>query len=130
MLATLREALRALGLSRQKAAFALALAGDLVERRLDLDGLAALDDEPAIAELTKVKGIGRWSAEIYLLFCLQRPDVWPAGDLALQVAMQRLKRLRQRPSPDRLIKLAKPWRPHRGAAAHLLWHYYAKAPMD
>jgi DNA-3-methyladenine glycosylase II len=65
---------------------------------------------------------------VYLLFALGRPDIWPSGDLALAVAMQRLKRLRRRPDPKRLIRLAEPWRPYRGVAAHFLWHYYAKAP--
>ncbi|MGQ0663678.1 MAG: DNA-3-methyladenine glycosylase family protein [Pseudomonadota bacterium] len=121
------EGLRALGLSRQKARYALALASDVVAGRLDLDGVAALDDEAAIAAMTAVKGIGRWSAESYLLFALERPDVWPAGDLALAAAMQRLKGLERRPDPMRLKRLAEPWRPHRSAAARLLWHYYAAA---
>jgi DNA-3-methyladenine glycosylase II len=124
------DELRALGLSRQKAAYTLGLAADIAEGRLVLDRLHALDDEAAIAELTKLKGFGRWSAEIYLLFSLERPDVWPAGDLALQVGLQRLRRLRKRPDPMRMIKLAEPWRPYRGAVAHFLWHYYAKAPFD
>jgi DNA-3-methyladenine glycosylase II len=122
------EALRALGFSRQKAAYALGLARDILDRRVDLESLPSLDDESAIAHLMQIKGIGRWSAEVYLLFALGRPDIWPAGDLALAVAMQRLKRLRRRPDPKRLIRLAEPWRPYRGAAAHFLWHYYVKAP--
>jgi DNA-3-methyladenine glycosylase II len=123
------EALRPFGLSRQKAAYALGLAGDLVAGRVDLVRVEALDDEAAIAELVKIKGIGRWSAEVYLLFALGRKDIWPAGDLALQVALQRLKGLRKRPDPKRMIKIAEAWRPHRGAAAHFLWHYYANAPL-
>jgi DNA-3-methyladenine glycosylase II len=130
LLAVEETALRAFGLSRQKAAYARALAADILEGRLDLDRIAALDDDAAIAALMKLKGIGRWSAEVYLLFALGRPDVFPAADLALAVAMQRVKKLRKRPGPERLIKLAKPWRPYRSAAAHLLWHYYAKGPMD
>ena len=122
------EALRALGLSRQKAMYAQGLARDILERRVDLELLPQLDDEAAIVHLTQIKGIGRWSAEVYLLFALGRPDIWPSGDLALAVAMQRLKHLRRRPDPKRLIRLAEPWRPYRGAAAHFLWHYYAKAP--
>ena len=122
------DALRALGFSRQKAAYALGLARDILEGRVNLDSLPQLDDEAAIEHLTQIRGIGRWSAEVYLLFALGRPDIWPAGDLALAVAMQRLKRLRRRPDPKRLIRLAEPWRPYRGAAAHFLWHYYAKAP--
>jgi DNA-3-methyladenine glycosylase II len=123
------DALRPFGLSRQKSAYALGLAGDLVAGRLDLARVEALEDEAAIAELIKIKGIGRWSAEIYLLFALRRQDIWPSGDLALQVALQRLKGLRKRPDPKRMIKLAEVWRPHRGAAAHFLWHYYANAPL-
>jgi len=119
-------ALRALGLSRQKAAYALHLAGEIVAGRIELDRLSALGDEDAIAMLTQAKGIGRWTAEIYLLFALGRPDVWPAGDLALAVAMQALRRLPARPDPRQMIALAEPWRPYRGAAAHLLWHSYAR----
>jgi DNA-3-methyladenine glycosylase II len=122
-------ALRPFGLSRQKSAYALGLADDLVAGRVDLARVETLDDEAAIAELIKIKGIGRWSAEIYLLFALRRQDIWPSGDLALQVALQRLKGLRKRPDPKRMIKLAEVWRPHRGAAAHFLWHYYANAPL-
>lgn len=124
------QSLRALGLSQRKAEYAQALAGEVMEGRLDLERLAALEDEEAIAELVRLRGIGRWTAEIYLLFALGRLDVWPAADLALAVALQRLKRLRRRPDADRLIRLARPWRPYRGAAAHLLWHYYARAPIS
>ena len=97
------EALRALGLSRQKALYAQGLARDILEKRIDLDRLPALDDEAAVAHLVQIKGIGRWSAEVYLLFALGRTDIFPAGDLALAIAMQRLKRLRRRPDPKRLI---------------------------
>lgn len=123
------DELRMIGLSRQKAAYMLGLARALADGALDLDRVHAMDDEGAIAELTRLNGFGRWSAEIYLLFSLERPDVWPCGDLALQVGVQRLRRLRQRPDPRRMIKLAEPWRPYRGAAAHFLWHYYANAPF-
>ena len=85
--------------------------------------------EAALAELVTLKGIGAWSAEVYLLFAMQRADVFPAGDLALQVAFQRLKGLRQRPPADRLRRLVEPWRPHRGAGAHFLWHLYANPPL-
>ena len=129
VLARTPDELRLFGLSRQKAAYTLGLAREIAEGRLNLEGLQALDDEAAIQEITRVKGLGRWSAEIYLLFALQRTDIWPAGDLALQVGMQRLRGLRKRPDPKRMIKLAEPWRPYRGAAAHFLWHYYRKAPF-
>jgi DNA-3-methyladenine glycosylase II len=123
------DELRVLGLSRQKAAYTLGLAREITEGRLDLERLNGLDDEPAILELTRIKGLGRWSAEIYLLFALHRTDIWSAGDLALQIGMQRLRGLRKRPDEKRMIRLAEPWRPYRGAAAHFLWHYYAKAPF-
>lgn len=123
------DALRGLGLSRPKALYALGLARDIRDRRVDLDCVPDLDDEAAIAHLIQIKGIGRWSAEIYLLFALGRPDIFPAGDLALQIAVQRLKRLRRRPEPERLIRLAEPWRPYRGAAAQFLWHYYKAPPV-
>ncbi|HEX2116382.1 MAG TPA: DNA-3-methyladenine glycosylase 2 family protein [Alphaproteobacteria bacterium] len=123
------DALRKLGLSRQKAFYAQGLARDILDRRVDLDLIHTLDDEAAISHLIQIKGIGRWSAEVYLLFALGRPDVFPAGDLALAIAMQRLKRLRRRPDPKRLAKLAEPWRPYRGAAAQFLWHYYKAPPV-
>jgi DNA-3-methyladenine glycosylase II len=118
------EMLRGCGLSRQKAAYVQHVAAEIASGRLDLRKVHRLPDEPAVAALTALKGIGRWSAEIYLLFALRRPDVMPAGDLALQVAAQHLKGLRSRPSPERLMRLAEAWRPHRSAAALLLWHYY------
>lgn len=123
------DALRSLGLSRQKALYTQGLARDILEGRVDLDLLHTLDDEAAIAHLIQVKGIGRWSAEVYLLFALDRQDIWPSGDLALAIAMQRLRRLRRRPDPKKLVKLAEPWRPYRGAAAQFLWHYYKASPV-
>lgn len=129
VLARSADELRALGLSRQKAAYTLGLARALADGTLVLDDVHALEDEAAIAELTKLNGFGRWSAEIYLLFSLERPDIWPSGDLGLQIGLQRLRRLRQRPDPKRMIRLAEPWRPYRGAVAHFLWHYYHKAPF-
>jgi len=123
------DELRAFGLSRQKAAYILGMAEALTTGAVDLERIAKLDDEAAIAELTKIKGFGRWSAEIYLLFSLGRLDVFPAGDLGLAVAMQRLKKLRKRPDPKRLLKLSEAWRPHRGAAAYFLWHFLHNAPF-
>jgi DNA-3-methyladenine glycosylase II len=117
-------ALRAIGLSRQKIAYGRALAEDLQTGRLDLDAIGRLDDEAAMDRLVGLKGVGRWTAEIYLLFALERPDVWPADDLAVQVAAQRLKGLDERPKRPRMVALAEPWRPHRSAAARLLWHLY------
>jgi len=117
-------ALKAIGLSRPKMRYCRALAEDLLAGRIDLDGLAGLDDEAAIEHLTRAKGIGVWSAEVYLLFALRRPDVWPAGDLAVQVAVQRVKGLEARPNVAEMRALAEPWRPHRSAAARFLWHLY------
>ncbi|MEI9851011.1 MAG: DNA-3-methyladenine glycosylase 2 family protein [Sphingomonas sp.] len=117
------EALRAAGLSRQKASYARSLADEVTGGRLDLHHLPA-DDEEAIAALVHVKGIGRWSAEIYLLFAEGRPDVWPAGDLAVQIEIGRILGLAERPSEKLTRELAERWRPHRGAAAILAWHHY------
>nr|BAM93329.1 putative DNA-3-methyladenine glycosylase II [Sphingomonas sp. KSM1] len=117
------EALRGAGLSRQKASYAKSLAEEVTSGRLDLHALPA-DDEDAIQALTAIKGIGRWSAEIYLLFAEGRPDMWPAGDLAVQIALGRIKGLEERPSEKLTRTLAEGWRPHRGAAAIFLWHHY------
>jgi len=123
LLAASDEELREAGLSRQKAGYARSLAGLVLARELDLANLPA-DDEEAIHLLTRIKGIGRWSAEIYLLFAEGRGDVWPAGDLAVQVEVGRLLGLAERPSENELRALAEAWRPHRGAAAVLAWHSY------
>jgi DNA-3-methyladenine glycosylase II len=117
------EELRALGQSRQKAGYLRSLAQLIVSGELDLEHLPA-DDEEAIARLTRIKGIGRWSAEIYLLFAEGRADVWPAGDLAVQVEVGRLLGIEGKPSEKALRELAEPWRPFRGAAAVLAWHSY------
>lgn len=119
--------LREMGLSRQKSSYARGLAQAVSDGTLDFDELHASDDEDAIAMITRLKGLGRWSAEIYLLFAMQRPDVWPANDLALQEAMRILKRLRARPDEKRLRRLGEKWRPHRSAGALFLWHVYHHA---
>ncbi len=117
------DALRACGLSAQKQGYAKSLAQLVLDGELDFAALPA-DDEDAIALLTKVKGIGRWSAEIYLLFAEGRPDIWPAGDLAVQEAVGRILRLDARPSEKRVREIGEAWRPHRGAAAIFSWHCY------
>jgi DNA-3-methyladenine glycosylase II len=122
------DELRAAGLSRQKASYARSLADEVTSGRLDLGNLSA-DDEEAIAQLTRIKGIGRWSAEIYLLFAEGRPDIWPAGDLAVQIEVGRIMGQAERPSEKITREIAEPWRPHRGAAAILAWHHY-KADME
>ena len=121
-------ALRAAGLSARKIEYGQHLAREVLAGRLDLDGLARLGDEEVRARLCALRGIGRWSAEIYMLFALGRVDVWPADDLAIAAATQRLKRLRRRPDRRRLERIAAPWRPWRGVAALFLWHYYRGAP--
>ncbi len=124
------DALRAIGFSRQKMLYGRALAGDVAAGRLDLAGLGRLDDEAAVAKLVQVKGVGRWSAEIYLLFALRRPDVWPVDDLAVVNAVARVKGLAARPGRNEMARLGEPWRPWRSAAARLMWHYYSAAPLE
>ncbi|MFC4254610.1 DNA-3-methyladenine glycosylase 2 family protein [Altererythrobacter xixiisoli] len=117
------DALRACGLSRQKQGYARSLCELVISGELDLDNLPE-DDEDAIAQLVKIKGIGRWSAEIYLLFAEGRPDIWPAGDLAVQVGIGKIMGLEERPSEKATRELAEAWRPHRGAIAIMTWHCY------
>ena len=116
--------LKTIGFSRAKMRYGRALAEAIASGALDIAGLATLADEEAISALTLVPGIGRWTAEIYLLFALRRPDVWPAGDLAVVKAAQRLKGLAERPTEAEMRDLGEAWRPHRSAAARLLWHFY------
>ena len=113
-----------IGFSRQKTLYTRLLAEEISERRLDLAELHALPDNAAHEKLTALKGIGKWTADIYLLSALRRPDIWPTGDLALATAVQEVKRLRRRPSPERLEKMSAPWRPWRAVAARLFWHHY------
>jgi DNA-3-methyladenine glycosylase II len=120
------EELRAAGMSRQKSAYIRSLAELVIAGGLDLENLPK-DDEDAIALLTTIKGIGRWSAEIYLLFAEGRPDVFPAGDLAVMIELGRLMGLPDKPTEKALRDLAEPWRPYRGAAAVLAWHSYNSA---
>ncbi len=130
LLALSDEDLRAVGLSGRKIIYGRGLATAVVDGKLDLDSLAGLSDDEAITELCKLKGFGRWSAEIYLLFALSRADSWPADDLAVQIGMQRLKDLETRPDRKTMDALAERWRPLRGCAAILLWHVYGAATLD
>ena len=116
--------LKQIGFSRQKTLYTRLLAESLVKRHLDLNDLHDLSDDAARKFLIALKGIGAWTADIYLLSALRRPDIWPIGDLALAVAVQEVKRLRSRPSPERLEKLSQLWRPYRAVAARLFWHAY------
>ena len=118
------DVLRSAGLSRQKASYVQGLAQAIATGGVDFQNLPA-DDEAAIAALTSIKGIGRWSAEIYLLFAEGRPDVFPAGDLAVQIELGKILGLDARPTEKATRSLAEPWRPHRGALAVFLWHHYS-----
>lgn len=120
--------LREIGFSRQKAHYCRVLAETLVTKQLRLGELARMEDVAAHQALISLKGIGRWTADIYLLMALRRPDVWPRGDLALIKAAQRVKRLAAAPTNDELEILAEGWRPWRSVAARLLWHDYLSSP--
>ena len=115
--------MRGAGMSRQKAGYIRSLAQLVLSGELDLDALPE-DNEEAIALLTKIKGIGRWSAEIYLLFAEGRRDIFPAGDLAVQIELGRLMGFEEKPTEKQLREMGERWRPHRGAAAVLAWHSY------
>jgi DNA-3-methyladenine glycosylase II len=131
LLAQEDEALRTAGLSRQKVVYARALANACAGGHLDFTAIGRLEDDAAIEAIASVKGFGRWSAEIYLMFCEGRPDIWPSADLGLQAGLHRLKALPARPTAKDTIPLVEPWRPHRSAMALFLWHYYARtaAPL-
>jgi DNA-3-methyladenine glycosylase II len=117
-------ALKTVGFSRQKTAYGRYLAQAILDGTLNLEALHRMDDSAARLELLKIKGIGAWTSDIYLLMALRRPDVWPRGDLALAMAVQRVKRLSSRPTPAELEDLSRDWQPWRAVAARLLWHYY------
>jgi len=122
------DALRGCGLSRQKQSYIRSLCELVASGTLDFDRLPK-DDEEAIAELTRIKGVGRWSAEIYLLFAEGRPDIWPAGDLAVQAGLGRILGMEERPSEKDIRVIAEQWRPHRGAVAIFTWHCYNNAAL-
>lgn len=121
---------RGLGLTRQKAAYVLALAEEVRGGGLDLRALEAADDDAARAALVRLAGIGRWTADIYLLMALRRPDIWPVGDIALERTVREVKRLRAHPSPARMERIAEAWRPHRSVAARMLWHHYLRRKRE
>lgn len=116
--------LKILGFSRQKASYGRALALAVLCGEIDIAGLDSLDDAAARATLTAIRGIGSWTADIYLLMALLRPDIWPSGDLALATAIQEIKRLASRPNAGEMDRIAAPWQPWRAVAARLLWRYY------
>lgn len=121
------ESLKVAGFSRQKAEYSRVLAAAVDDGELDLEDLAGQGDDEAREQLMRLEGIGRWTADIYLLMALGRPDVWPVGDLALVTAAMRVKGLATRPSPDEFHALGDAWRPWRSVAARLLWHHYLSA---
>ncbi|MDT8439275.1 MAG: DNA-3-methyladenine glycosylase 2 family protein [Wenzhouxiangellaceae bacterium] len=123
------EELRGLGLSRQKIVYARGLAHAVIDGSLVPEALAELPDEAVIEQITRLKGFGRWSAEMFLLFSLGRPDVWPADDLGIQAGLHKLRNMRQRPDRNKTELIGRRWRPYRGAAAIFVWHYYSNAPM-
>ncbi len=116
--------LKSCGLTRQKTAYCLHLSASLAEKRLRLTQVARMSDERARAALMEIKGIGAWSADVYLLMALRRPDIWPANDLALIIAATKLRRLDRRPNVNELFQIAEAWRPFRSVAARMLWQYY------
>jgi DNA-3-methyladenine glycosylase II len=120
--------LRGVGLSAQKVSYLRDLSARILDGRLQLDELESLEDELVVERLTAVKGFGRWTAEMFLMFRLHRPDVLPVGDLGIQNAVQRLYRLRKRPDPKRLTKIGEPWRPYRSVACWYLWQSLRNEP--
>ncbi len=122
--------LRGAGLTRQKSAYIRELAQAIVAGEFDPDGLAVLDDEEARAALIKLRGVGAWTADIYLLMALGRADIWPSGDLALVAAIREVKRLRSLPSSDRIGRITRTWSPWRAVAARVLWHHYLSTPRS
>ena len=118
------EKIAACGLTRQKTAYCLHLSNALVDKQIDLSALKSLPDQEVKAALLKLKGIGSWSADVYLLMALRRPDIWPAGDLALAIALRDLKKLESTPTHDQLLHWGERWRPFRSVAARMLWQFY------
>lgn len=129
VLAMSDDELRALGLSRQKTGYARGLSEAVLDGSLVPAALVDLPDEEVIERITRLKGFGRWSAEMFLLFALGRPDVWPADDLGIQAGLHKLKNMRSRPDRKKTEAVARRWRPYRGAAAIFVWHYYSNAPL-
>jgi DNA-3-methyladenine glycosylase II len=116
--------LKAIGFSRQKMGYCRLLAQALINRQIDLKRLNQMNDEDVRVELKKLKGVGDWTADIYLLMAMRRPDIWPRGDLALLIAMQELKRFTAKPTQEQFDEIGERWRPYRSIAARMLWHFY------
>jgi len=122
--------LRSAGLSGRKVSYIRDLATHVISGELELDRLGDLSDEEAIAEIVAVRGLGLWTAEMFLLFHLERPDVLSGGDLGIRKAVQVEYGLEQMPSPERVLEIGEPWRPHRSLASLYLWESLANAPID
>ena len=118
------EELNQLGFTRQKASYCLGLAQNILDKEISLQRISKLDANTAFENLVKIRGIGIWSAKIYLLMALRHPDIWPQGDLALNSSVYKIKRLRRKPSDERIEKIVSVWQPWRSVAARILWHYY------
>ncbi|MSP52582.1 MAG: DNA-3-methyladenine glycosylase 2 family protein [Alphaproteobacteria bacterium] len=118
------QTLRAIGLSGQKIKYGRGIAVAVASGKLDFSAIDAMEDEEIVSRLVEMPGVGRWTAEIYLLFALDRPDVWPAGDLALRGGLRRVKRLHSSPTEKLARKLGESWRPYRSAAARFFWHVH------
>jgi len=121
--------LKAIGFSRQKTGYGRILARSVIDGQIDLDILPSLSDDEVRMALTSIKGIGRWTADIYLMEALLRPDIWPSGDLALATAVRRVKQLNTTPSPARLQEMGDIYRPWRSVAARIFWHHYLSEPI-
>ena len=121
--------LKQIGFSRQKMGYSRGLARNILEGRLEVDGLINQADDDVRQALVQIKGIGHWSADIYLLMALRRPDVWPSGDLALATAVKKVKQLETIPSQEQLEKMSQPYRPCRAVAARMFWHFYLSTPI-
>lgn len=122
--------LKKIGFSRQKAAYARNLSEAVIERHIDLEAIHLMDDAEAKAELIKLKGVGEWTSDIYLLMAMLRPDVMPKGDIALHAAYQKISGADKRPGSDEFLIIAERWRPFRSVAARLLWHFYLRQKHD
>ena len=122
--------LRSAGLTRQKSSYIRGLAVAIVAGEFDPGGLTAMDDESARTELIKLRGVGAWTADIYLLMALGRADIWPSGDLALVAAIREVKRMRSLPTSDRIGRITRTWSPWRAVAARVLWHHYLSTPRS
>jgi len=120
------EGLRKLGFTRSKSTATLNLCQQMQDKTFDIDAISSMDDHNAKDYIMRLRGLGEWSASIFLIFCLGRGDIWPSGDVALQEATRSLKKLSFRPTPKQMDDISIAWQPWRSTAAHLLWHYYAK----